>query len=93
MLLIDRYNKYGRSNKTGIFLVTNDNRSKWTGLPASMPTTGTVIGLREVFANKVGLNEEHIFVRVTEFFPVAGRQYCTFLNYGNWSGWKTLPPQ
>lgn len=59
----------------------------WNNIPSQM-STGVVVGLREV----VYESRNHVFVRITEFYPIAGKQYFIFYNAGNWSEWKVIIP-
>ena len=86
-LLIDNRNKNSAYNKTSYFSIEPSNESKWKNKPSQMPA-GIVIGVREVFYR----NDSHILVRITEFYPVCGRQYFDFYNVGIWSVWKALSP-
>lgn len=48
-----------------------------------------VLGLWQCF----WFDSSHIFVRFTEFYPIAGRIWTNFYNIGSWSGWKSVTPQ
>lgn len=91
MLLIDNTNKYGANNKSGYFFMDEDDHSEWTGLPPSMPS-GTVLGLRNVYPMNIGAGTENILVEIIEMFPMPGRKYYCFLNYGIWDDWRTVTP-
>lgn len=86
-LLVESNNKNSTYHKTSYFSVEPSNESKWNNKPSQMPA-GIVIGVREVFYR----SNVHILVRLTEFYPVCGRQYFDFYNVGTWSGWKVLSP-
>lgn len=86
-LNIEINNKNSTYHKTSYFSVDSSNESRWENKPSQMPA-GVVIGMREVFYR----NNFHILVRLTEFYPVCGRQYFIFYNTGVWSEWKVLSP-
>lgn len=87
MLLLSRDIK-GTYNKSGYFTINNDNRSEWTGLSGKMPQSGTFIGFREMYVKQVTSGSEHIMLKITEMYPVCGRQYFNFYNHGSWSSWS-----
>ena len=86
-LLVESSNKNSTYHKTSYFSVEPSNESSWKNKPSQMPT-GVVIGMREVFYR----NNSHILVRLTELYPICGRQYFDFYNVGIWSGWKVITP-
>lgn len=86
-LMVGIGNKNSVLNKTSYFSIEPSTESKWNNKPSQMPT-GVVVGVREVFYR----NDSHVLVRITEFYPVCGRQYFDFYNVGIWSGWKVLSP-
>lgn len=86
-LLVESSNKNSTCHKTSYFSIDTSNEGKWNNKPSQMPT-GVVIGVREVFYR----NNSHILVRLTEFYPICGRQYFDFYNVGIWSGWKVITP-
>lgn len=86
-LMLGIGNKNSVLNKTSYFSIEPNNESKWNNKPSQMPT-GIVVGVREVFYR----NDSHVLVRITEFYPVCGRQYFNFYNVKTWSGWKLVTP-
>ena len=93
MLLVDTSNVNGVSNKSGYFSMNDNTRSEWTGLSGKMPQSGLFIGFREVYAKQAILGSEHIMLKITEMYPVCGRQYFNFYNYGSWVGWSAITPE
>ena len=71
------------------FSITDDNRSEYNNIPPQMPQSNTVIGCREVLRK----SDIHVLIKITEMYPMAGRQYYNFYNVGNWDGWKVITPQ
>ena len=63
------------------------NNGEWKNIPSQM-SEGTVIGVREV----VYKSHIHVLVKITEFYPIAGKQYFVFYNTGNWTEWKVITP-
>lgn len=45
-----------------------------------------VIGYREVLWS----NQIHVLVKITELYPIYGRQHYNFFNVRGWSGWKVV---
>ena len=91
MVLISRDVK-GAYNKSGYFTIGEDSRAEWKGLSALMPQSGTFIGFREVYVKQGDSEKEHIMLKITEMYPVCGRQYFNFYNYGSWVGWSVTTP-
>ena len=83
----------GANNKSGYFSITDDNRSEWIGLSELMPQSGDFIGFREVYVKQGTPGTEHIMAKVTEMYPLCGRQYFNFYNHGTWQGWKSITPE
>lgn len=92
MLLINNIDRYGNGNKSGYFFINDENRGDWSGLPESMPSTGTILGMRNIYAMNVGAGSENILLEIIEMYPVPGRKYYRFLNYGSWESWTTIKP-
>lgn len=88
LLLIFTSSPNAPSNQKSFFSITDDNRKDYLNAPDSMPKTGTVIGYREVCVK----SEIHCLVKITECYPLAGRQYFNFYNYGSWEGWHVTTP-
>lgn len=88
MLLLDIGNVNRVNNKSGYFTISNNDRSEWTGLSGKMPQSGIFMGFREVYAKQAIPGSEHIMLKITEMYPVCGRQYFNFYNYGSWVGWS-----
>ena len=59
--------------------------SEWNNVPPSM-SRGTVVGMREVYY----VDNAHVTVVVTEFYPVLYRRYVAFYNNGEWTPWTTV---
>lgn len=91
MVLISRQID-GANNKSGYFSITDDNRSEWIGLSGIMPESGNFIGFREVFVKTGTSGSEHIMAKITEMYPLCGRQYFNFYNHGYWDGWTVIAP-
>ena len=73
-------------NKSSYFEKPTDD-SGWSGMPVQMIGT-TWLGVRDVYIQ----DDCHYFVKITEFYPVAGRIWTTFYNIDTWSGWKSHTP-
>lgn len=84
---VNLQNKYADLNKRSYFVV-HENDVGWLSYPPTMPTGTTVIGMREVFH----YDNTHTMLRITEFYPLVGRQYFNFYNTDHWEGWKTITP-
>lgn len=81
--------RYDQYKQKACFFWDASTKSQFSNIPTTLNSvTGAVIGEREVFYR----SSTHIFIRVTEFYPVPGRQHCNFYNNGSWVGWKTLTP-
>ncbi len=62
-----------------------------TNYPTGTDVNQPFIGYREVFPAHVSLDgRSHIVVKVTEFYPVLGREHYAFFNTTGWSAWKTV---
>ena len=85
--LINRNDKTSEINKNSFFALTQADRDEWENIPPDMPNQ-TIIGMREVFVR----NSQHALVQITEFYPIAGRRYCSMYNNGLWSDWQTYNP-
>ena len=77
------------ANKSSYFSINDQNRSQWKEIPTTLPASGTILGYREVFYMD---NSPHAMVKVTELFPVAGRQHFAFYNINAWSSWTSITP-
>lgn len=80
----------GGPNKASYFSVNDANRNKWKNIPTTFPENGVILGYREVFFMDAS---PHALIKVTELFPVAGRQHFAFYNINSWSGWTALTPE
>lgn len=78
----------GAYNENGYFSITDDNRSEWLGLSGLMPQSGIFLGFREIYVKQGIPGQEHIMLKITEMYPVCGRQYFNFYNHGSWVGWS-----
>lgn len=83
----------GANNQSGYFSITDANRSEWLGLSEKMPQSGTFIGFREVYVKNGDTGSEHIMAKITEMYPLCGRQYYNFYNHGSWVGWTVITPE
>lgn len=91
MVLISQYLD-GENNKSGYFSINDNNRSEWKGLSGLMPQSGDFIGFREVYVKQGTPGTEHIMAKITEMYPLCGRQYFNFYNHGSWVGWTVIAP-
>lgn len=87
-MCVNLKNKYGTENKNSFFVFDDSDRAQWKAIPDAMPKSGVVIGYREV----LWFGNSHVFVRMTEFYPMQGRQHFAFYNTGKWTGWKSITP-
>ena len=88
LLLIDTNNREAIAHQRSFFDITDSTRGDYLNIPSAMPSEGVVIGYREVYYKSAS----HCLVKITECFPVSGRQYFNFYNSGNWDGWKVIQP-
>lgn len=58
--------------------------------PTTIDTSQPFMGYREVFPMTVSSSYAHIVVKITEFYPVLGREHYIFYNNTEWSSWKTI---
>lgn len=87
--MIDLNNRYGIANQNAIFSFDTVDKPNWKNIPNTWSSIDdTIIGYREV----LHYGNAHVFVKVTEFYPVQGRQHSAFYNTGNWTAWKTITP-
>ena len=77
------------ANRASYFSINDQNRSQWKEIPTTLPANGPILGYREVFYMD---DSPHAMVKVTELFPVTGRQHFAFYNISTWSAWKSLTP-
>ena len=70
--------------KRAYFYWDSNTRDSFSNRPTAMASASTGIGVREVFYR----TDKHILVKVTEMWPVPGRQHFNFYNNGSWSGWR-----
>ena len=62
-----------------------------TELPTGTNLEQPFIGYREVFPVHVSPEStSHVVVKVTEYYPVLGREHYRFYNVTGWSSWKTI---
>lgn len=61
--------------------------TQFTGMPTVLQNK-TCILYRSVLYATTG----HALVRMEEGYPVAGRIWTNFYNYGTWTGWKCTTP-
>ena len=85
--IISPSDKYSSVNRPSYFS-TNNIDTEFTNVPNQLQEQTVVIGYREVMWR----NSVHILVKVTEFYPVYGRQHFDFYNSGSWRGWKSITP-
>lgn len=77
----------GPYNKPSYFY-SDKVHEEYTGVPLAWESINVVVGYREVYRR----NQNHVLVKITEMFPLCGRQHYNFYNVNNWSGWKTITP-
>ena len=59
-------------------------------IPTGTDVNQPFLGYREVFPLHVSSDSNsHVMVKVTEFYPVPGREHYNFYNSTQWSGWRT----
>lgn len=66
-----------------------------SGIVRNFPTVINVgdsfIGYREVYPLTVSPTERgHVCVKITEFYPVLGREHYQFFNATTWGDWRTV---
>ena len=77
------------ANRASYFSINDQNRSQWKEIPTTLPSEGTILGYREVFYMD---DSPHAMVKVTELFPITGRQHFAFYNINVWSSWTSIAP-
>ncbi len=84
--IVDRYSE---TNRTAYFLKPADSK-EWDNVPNDMPRNVDVYGIREVFY----CTQDLILVKITECYPVSGRQYFNVYRGSNfsWGMWYTINP-
>lgn len=85
--LISAHNE--SQNKASYFVINEENKSEYEHIPTAFASSSLVLGYREVFFMDAS---PHALIKVTELFPVAGRQHFAFYNVNSWSAWTTLTP-
>lgn len=81
------------SNKPSYFNYNSEQLKSGTvtNYPTGIDTNQPFIGYREVFPAHVSPdNRSHVVVKITEFYPVLGREHYAFFNTTAWSAWKTV---
>lgn len=61
----------------------------WVNVPPGIDRNQSWVGIRYVLWR----NEYHIMVELHEMYPVTGRLWFNFYNYGAWMGWRYITPQ
>lgn len=79
----------GQANRASYFSINDSNRSDWKHIPSTFPESGTILGYREVFFMDT---TPHALIKITELFPVAGRQHFAFYNIDTWTNWTSIRP-
>lgn len=86
------YDKY-KDNLLQIAASNKDHDSNRTRLvlnPATgSPVSGTLLGVWRCY----WYDNAHVFVKLEELHPIAGRVWTNFYNTGKWEGWKSVTPQ
>lgn len=79
------------NNARMTFSLNESNRDKYKNIPPIAKNLGNFIGIREVaYKSGSSASNAHILVKLTEMYPEVGRIHFSFLNYGNWTEWKTI---
>lgn len=73
-------------NKSAYFEINDANRTQWNNIPTTFPPSGTILGLRQVLI----LDDGHAMVKVTELYPMSGRQHFRFYNINSWNAWTVI---
>lgn len=76
-------------NKASYFVINAENKDEYEHIPTALASSSLVLGYREVFFMDTA---PHALIKVTELFPVAGRQHFAFYNVNSWSKWTTITP-
>lgn len=94
MRLVETYNFYGVNNRNLILIIGADEILGWTSLPPKIVDEKTTwIGERIVLPRtNGGTSTAHIKLELREWYPVPGRVFTCFLNYGTWTPWKSVTP-
>ena len=87
-LLIDGYQDGPLNARASWHWMNASDRANFTNLPVALASETEALGIREV----IFLDNVHIMVRVTEFFPIPGRVHWCFLNFGTWTAWNVQTP-
>lgn len=87
-LYVDLDNPNGSHNQTSYFGLEPGD-SGWVKIPPGINRNDSWIGIRYVLWR----NPKHIMVEIHEMYPIPGKLWFNFYNYGNWSGWRHITPQ
>lgn len=91
--LIDLQNHESLCNQPSYFSYTSQQLKSGSVLdiPNGVDINQSFSGYREVFPLRVSAdNNSHIVVKVTEFFPVMGREHYKAYNTNGWVDWKSV---
>lgn len=86
-LMVSLPNKISSENERAYFSIKQSEFSSWRNIPPGMKQgEATIIGVRDVYWRNSGC----VLVKVTEFYPSAGKQYLNMYNADEWMGWQTV---
>ncbi len=86
-LMVSLQDKFSSKNKRAYFSIKQSEFSSWANIPPGMKQgEATIIGVRDVYWRNSGC----ALVKVTEFYPSAGKQYLNMYNADKWMGWQTV---
>ena len=84
---VDLTQQYCERNQMCYFY-SSDFSNEYINKPTLLENESHVMGFREVFVR----TSVHALVKVTEMYPVYGRQHFNFYNNGTWKGWTSITP-
>lgn len=91
--LVDLTNRETLCNKPSYFSYSSDQLKSGNvvDIPTGIDVNQPFIGYREVFPLHVSPDSNaHVVVKVTEYYPVLGREHYRFYNTNQWLAWKTI---
>lgn len=91
--LISTTNQFVIQHQRAAFGWTLDTKSEYSNIPdvLNVNTLSSVVGIREVFWKQTS-GGPHVLVKVTEMYPIQGRQHYIFYNQTSWGVWHSIMP-
>lgn len=90
---IDLTNREALCNKPSYFSYSSEQLKSGdvSNFPTVVDTNQPFIGYREVFPLHVSsTGESQVMVKITEFYPIVGREHYIFYNMSAWGSWRSV---